>query len=58
MPFKSKAQRRLFYAKAGKGEISKKTVAEWESATPKKGLPERLKKKKAKKPNRSGGKKK
>jgi hypothetical protein len=36
MPFKSEAQRRLFHVKADKGEISKKTVHEWEHETPKK----------------------
>ena len=44
MPFKSQAQRRKFYAMAGRGEISKKTVKKWESHTPKKKLPERVKK--------------
>jgi hypothetical protein len=40
MPFKSEAQRRLFHAKAARGEISKKTVHEWEHATKnKKALP-------------------
>lgn len=44
-PFKSQAQRRKFYAMANRGEISKKTVKEWESETPKnKKLPERVKK--------------
>jgi hypothetical protein len=46
MPFKSKAQRRLFYAKAARGEISAQEVAEWEKATKSKKLPERIKKKK------------
>jgi|SRR6267154_2101723 len=36
MPFKSEAQRRLFHAKAGRGEMSEKMVHEWEHATPKK----------------------
>jgi hypothetical protein len=36
MPFKSEAQRRKFHAMAGRGEISQKTVKEWEDATPKK----------------------
>lgn len=31
MPFKSKAQRRKFYAMAQRGEISWETVREWES---------------------------
>lgn len=48
MPFKSKAQRRKFYAMASRGEISPKVVKEWEDATPKtKKLPERVMKKKA-----------
>jgi hypothetical protein len=42
MPFKSKAQRRLFYAKMNRGEISKKTIDEWEKDTPK-NIPERKK---------------
>lgn len=33
MPFKSEAQRRLFHAKADRGEISQKTVHEWEHKT-------------------------
>jgi hypothetical protein len=32
----------LFYAKSSRGEISKKKVKEWEEATPKGELPERL----------------
>lgn len=45
MPFKSQAQRSLFYAKAARGEIPEKTVEEWEDATKrKKSLPERVKK--------------
>lgn len=45
MPFKSEAQRRLFWAKVNRGEISKETAEEWEHATPKKGkLPEHVKK--------------
>lgn len=42
MPFKSEAQRKLFYAKAARGEISPETVREWEEHTPKKKLPERV----------------
>jgi hypothetical protein len=50
MPFKSKAQRRLFWAKVGRGEISKEKAEEWEKETPnKEKLPERLKKKPAEK---------
>lgn len=45
MPFKSEAQRRLFHAKAARGEISEKTVSEWEHATKnKKKLPMHVKK--------------
>jgi hypothetical protein len=45
MPFKSKAQRRKFYAMAERGEISDDTVERWEDETPKdKELPERVKK--------------
>lgn len=45
MPFKSKAQRRKFYAMADRGEISDATVERWEDETPKgKKLPERVKK--------------
>lgn len=43
MPFKSEAQRRLFYAKAKQGEIPEETVRHWESETKGK-LPERVKK--------------
>ena len=43
MPFKSQAQRRLFYAKASSGEISKAKVREWERETPNgKRLPEKV----------------
>ncbi len=45
MPFKSEAQRRLFHAKADRGEISKAKVHEWESKTKnKKSLPMHVKK--------------
>ena len=45
MPFKSEAQRRLFHAKAARGEISEETVSEWEHATKnKKKLPMHVKK--------------
>tara|TARA_R110000751_G_scaffold12475_2_gene42863 strand:- start:2796 stop:3500 length:705 start_codon:yes stop_codon:yes gene_type:complete len=40
-PFKSQAQRRLFHAKAKRGEISPKVVREWERETGKRKLPER-----------------
>lgn len=50
MPFKSEAQRRLFHAKENRGEISHKTVSEWEHATKnKKSLPYHAKKKHEKK---------
>jgi hypothetical protein len=43
MPYRSKAQRRLFHAKLRSGELSRTTVDEWERATPHhKSLPERL----------------
>lgn len=42
MPFKSKAQRRKFYALKGRGEMSQKTIDEWEAKTPDK-IPERVK---------------
>lgn len=42
MPFKSKAQRRKFYALKSKGKMSQKTIDEWESETPSK-LPEKKK---------------
>src|SRR5512136_2201594 len=44
MPFKSKAQRRKFYAMANRGEISHAKVKEWERHTKGKKLPERVKK--------------
>jgi hypothetical protein len=45
MPFKSKAQRRLFWAKAEKGDIPASTVREWEHATKNKSrLPEHVNK--------------
>jgi|GEM_PF-3581878 len=47
-PFKSKAQRRKFYAMAERGEISKKEVEEWEEATGNRKLPERVNNKKKK----------
>jgi hypothetical protein len=46
-PFQSEAQRRKFYAMESRGEISKKTLNEWESATPDGKLPERVEKKEA-----------
>lgn len=41
MPFKSKAQRRKFYALAEEGKMDKSTIDKWESETPKGKLPER-----------------
>jgi len=44
MPFKSEAQRRLFWAKVHRGEIERGVAEEWEAATPKgKKLPEHVK---------------
>ena len=43
MPFKSEAQRRLFYAKARRGEMSPATIKKWEKHTPDKKLQERVK---------------
>ena len=34
MPFKSEAQRRLFWAKVNKGEMPKSTAERWEKETP------------------------
>jgi len=48
MPFKSKAQRRKFYALKDKGKMSQATIDEWEKATKGKRLPERVKKKRRK----------
>ncbi len=50
MPYASKSQQRLFHAKAARGEISKRVVAEYDKATKaKKGgfksLPEKKKSK-------------
>ena len=42
MPFKSEAQRRLFYAKAAKGEIPMETVKRWEKETGDEKLPEKV----------------
>ena len=47
MPFKSKAQRRLFWAKVDKGEITEAKAREWERETKDKNLPEHIKKKAA-----------
>lgn len=44
MPFKSKAQERLFFAKEARGELPKGTAKRWLKHTKnKKKLPERLK---------------
>jgi len=45
MPFKSEAQRRLFWAKVNKGEMPKSTAERWEKETLNKKLPMRLAKK-------------
>ena len=48
MPYKSKAQQKYFHAAEARGEISKKTVDEFDKATKGKygKLPEHVKKKK------------
>lgn len=46
MPYKSDAQRRYFHAAEERGEISHKTVKEFDKASKGKKLPERKKKKK------------
>ena len=46
MPFKSKTQRRKFYAMAQRGEIPRETVREWERKTDNRKLPERVNKRK------------
>ena len=56
MPFKSQAQRRKFAELLVKGEISNDTFEEWNRETGRKKLPERVKKKGAKK--RAGARKK
>lgn len=45
MPFKSEAQRRLFWVKANKGEMPKNTVRRWEKETKNKDLPMHVAKK-------------
>jgi len=42
VPFKSKAQRRYFYAAAARGEIPMRTVKRWERETGNRRLPERV----------------
>ncbi len=50
MPFKSKAQQRLMFAKEARGKLPKGTAEEWAHETKNiKKLPEKVKKKKAKK---------
>lgn len=46
MPFKSKSQRRKFYAMAQRGEIPRETVREWERKTGNRKLPERVNRRK------------
>lgn len=46
MPYKSKAQMRKFHAMEQRGEISRKTVREFDEASRGKKLPERTTKKK------------
>lgn len=48
-PFKSQAQRRKFYAKMSRGEISKAEVEEWERETGSRHLPEKVKSKSTRK---------
>jgi len=43
MPYKSDAQRRKFHAMESRGEISHKTVAEFDRASKGKKLPKRVK---------------
>lgn len=47
MPYKSKAQQRLFHAKEARGEIAPSVVAEFDQASKGKKLPERKKKSRA-----------
>lgn len=46
MPYKSDAQRKKFHAMSERGEISKKTVEEFDAASKGMDLPERVKPKK------------
>ncbi len=46
MPFKSQAQRRYMHAAEKRGEVSHKTVKEYDDASKGKPLPERVKPKK------------
>lgn len=45
MPYKSEAQRRYFHAAESRGEISPKTVKEYDKASKGKKLPEKVGKK-------------
>jgi len=47
MPYKSNAQRKFMHAAASRGDISKKTVEEYDQASKGKKLPERARKKSA-----------
>lgn len=47
MPYKSRAQQRYFHAAEARGEISKKTVNEFDKASKGKKLPKRAKKKRS-----------
>jgi hypothetical protein len=51
MPYKSDAQRRKFHAMEQRGEVSKKTVKEYDQASKGKKLPERVT------PRKTGGRK-
>lgn len=44
-PYKSEAQRKKMHAMAGRGEISRDTVAEWDRKSRGKKLPKRARKK-------------
>jgi hypothetical protein len=56
MPFKSKAQQKLFYAKEARGELPKGTAEKWSEHMPNiKKLPEHVKKKKTKKTSNRAG---
>ena len=46
VPYKSEAQRKKFHEMAARGEISQKTLQEWDSSSKGLRLPERLKPKK------------
>lgn len=58
MPFKSQAQRRKFAELLVKGEISPDTFEEWNRETGGRKLPERVKKKPARKSPRKAARKK